>query len=124
LILEHGRHLHYPVLATYDGSAPARQALKAATQLAQAGGANLNVLILGALEERGALEQSARELLEQFGIQARFYWMSEASVSGLTGMVNSAEDCVLVLGGENQLLEANNIQELLDKTDCPIMLVR
>ncbi len=45
-------------------------------------------------------------------------------MSGLTGMVNSAEDCVLVLGGENQLLEANNIQELLDKTDCPIMLVR
>jgi hypothetical protein len=29
-----------------------------------------------------------------------------------------------VLGGDNPLLEASSIQEVLDETDCPVLLVR
>jgi bifunctional N-acetylglucosamine-1-phosphate-uridyltransferase/glucosamine-1-phosphate-acetyltransferase GlmU-like protein len=39
-------------------------------------------------------------------------------------MIQATDDCVLVLGGENPLLEADAIQELLDTTDCPVLLVR
>jgi nucleotide-binding universal stress UspA family protein len=124
LIMEQGSHLHYPVLATFDGSAAARQALTAAAQLAQSSGVNLNVLILGNAEERADLEIAAADLLAESGMQAQYFWMNDVSVSGLTDMVNSAEDCVLVLGGENKLLKAENIQDLLDRTDCPVMLVR
>lgn len=124
LIMEHGGHLHFPVLATFDGSVAARQALTAAAQLAQAIGDNLNVLILGRAEEQAEIERTAADLLGEIEVEARYIWMSDVSVSGLTKMVNSAKDCVLVLGGENQLLEAENIQELLDRTDCPVMLVR
>jgi nucleotide-binding universal stress UspA family protein len=124
LIMEQGGHLHYPVLATFDGSAAARQALTAAAQLAQSSGVNLNVLILGNAEERADLEIAAADLLAESGMQAQYFWMNDVSVSGLTDMVNSAEDCVLVLGGENKLLKAENIQDLLDRTDCPVMLVR
>lgn len=124
LIMEQGGHLHYPVLATFDGSDAARQALIAAAQLAQTSGDDLNVLILADEAERADLEKAAAELLAEIGIQARYFWMNDISVSGLTDMVNSADDCVLVLGGENQLLDAENIQDLLDRTDCPVMLVR
>jgi nucleotide-binding universal stress UspA family protein len=124
LVMKQGGHLHYPVLVTFDGSAAARQALKAAAQLAQSGSANLNVLLLGKVEERPDLEQEAAALLEKMGVNISFHGMADMSVAKLVAMIETADDCVLVLGGDNPLLEADNIQELLDRTDCPVMLVR
>jgi nucleotide-binding universal stress UspA family protein len=124
LVMKQGGHLHYPVLVTFDGSAAARQALKAAAQLSQASGDNLNVLLLGKVEERPDLEQEAAALLEKMGVNISFHGMADMSVAKLVAMIETADDCVLVLGGDNPLLEADNIQELLDRTDCPVMLVR
>lgn len=124
LVIEHGAHLHYPVLVTFDGSDPARQALMAAAQLAQTSGDDLNVLLLAGEEERVEIQQAAVELLERMGVEAQYHWMRRPSVSRLTDMIRLADNCVLVLGGDNPLLKAVNIQSLLDQTDCPVMLVR
>lgn len=124
LVLEHGSHLHYPVLATYDGSDAARQALRAAAQLAQSSSNNLNVLLLEEPDKRDQLQQEATALLAEIGVEATYHWLSDMSVATLVEMVESADDCVLVLGGDNPLLKAENVQELLDCTDCPVMLVR
>ena len=50
--------------------------------------------------------------------------MPQATVDKLIEITQSVQDCVVVLGGENPLLRADAIQELLDATNCPVMLVR
>jgi nucleotide-binding universal stress UspA family protein len=127
LLLEHGRHLHHPILVTFDGSPAARQALMAAAQLTQTSSDKLNILLLGEPEEKTKLQQEAVTLLDRLGLTARhqrYHWLKEISIAALVEHIETAENCVLVLGGDNPLLEAENIQELLDRTDCPVMLVR
>ncbi|MFZ0546616.1 MAG: universal stress protein [Candidatus Promineifilaceae bacterium] len=124
LLVKQGRHLHHPILVTFDGSAASRQALTAAAQLAQTAGDTLNVLLLDGIDKKDVLQQAAAAMLEPMGVEAVYRQMAEASVAELVRQIKTAESCVLVLGGDNPLLEAENIQELLDETDCPVMLVR
>lgn len=124
LVIEHGGHLRYPVLVTFDGSAAARQALAAAAQLAQTSGSPLSVLLVGEAEERPQLQQAAATLLEESEITTQFFWLKDVSFSALVEMIERNDNCVLVLGGDNPLLAPENIQRLLDRTDCPVMLVR
>jgi len=125
LLMRQGSDLSYPVLVTYDGSPAALQALAAAAQLARLSGDKLNILLF--TEEYDDVEPLKDDLstwLEEQELSAEFHWIPEASVAKLSEMVQMAEDCVLVLGGDNPLLQADAIQELLDETDCPVLLVR
>lgn len=125
LLMPHSGALNYPVLVTYDGSKAAKQALMAATRLAQASGDMLNVLLLYEAEaEAESLQKEVSEWLEDRGLTADYHGLPQATVSELARLVEAAENCVLVLGGEDQLMRAESIQELLDRTDCPVMLVR
>ncbi len=125
LLMQHGSNLRYPVLITYDGTPPARQALITAARLARASGDTLNVLLLSeTLEEATPLKEEVSSWLEQRGLSAEFHWLPQATVTNLAKMVQAAKNCILVLGGESQLMKAEAIQELLDETDCPVMLVR
>jgi nucleotide-binding universal stress UspA family protein len=125
LFMQHGSNLNYPVLVTYDGTAAAHQSLATAANLAQASGDDLNVVLLAnTLEEAIPLREEVTEWLVRRGLLAEFHWLPETTVATLAEMVKAAENCVLVLGGENPLLQAEAIQELLDSTDCPVMLVR
>lgn len=117
--------LDYPVLVTYDGSESAQQALGAAARLARSGGDKLNVLLLAdTFEASEPLQIEVTDWLEARGAVAGFQWLPQATVARLAEMVQSLESCVLVLGGEGPLVEAAAIQEILDETDCPVMLVR
>lgn len=125
LLMQHGRNLNYPVLVTYDGTPAAGQAMETAVKMAQATGDELNVLLLA--QTRDAADQLKEDLsarLGQRGLKVQFHWLPQTTVDNLAAMVQASENCVLVLGGENPLLQAEAIQELLDRTDCPVMLVR
>jgi nucleotide-binding universal stress UspA family protein len=127
LLMKGGGHLHYPVLVTYDGSGPAGQALAAAARLAVANQDTLSALLLA--DSLTQAEQYKAEIVgwlkeHELDPPTEFHWLPGATVTGLVTMVRGAGDCVLVLGGENPLLKASAIQELLDETDCPVMLVR
>ena len=125
LLMPQSGELNYPVLVTYDGSKAAKQALMAATRLAQSSGDMLNVLLLYETEEEAeTLQKEATDWLEDRGLTADYHLLPQATVTELTRLVEAAENCVLVLGGEDQLMRAESIQELLNKTDCPVMLVR
>jgi nucleotide-binding universal stress UspA family protein len=125
LLMEQGSDLSYPVLVTYDGTPAARQALATAVRLAKAGGDNLTVLLLGDIDIAvSTLREEVAGRLAQHNLQARVQWLPQASVENLAALIQAANDCVLVLGGEHPLLEADAIQELLDTTDCPVLLVR
>jgi nucleotide-binding universal stress UspA family protein len=125
LLMQQGSDLTYPILVTFDGSPASRQALQAAARLAQAGDHDLSVLLLS--ESADKVSNMKNELgawLRRRGINASYSWLPEFTVDSLIKVVQAAADCVLVLGGENPLLEAGSIQKLLDATDCPLLLVR
>jgi nucleotide-binding universal stress UspA family protein len=125
LLMQEGSDLSYPVLVTYDGSPAAWKALAAATKLAPLGGEELNVVLLS--DDYGQAKPLRDEVstwLDERGLSAEFHWLPEVSVTKLIEMIELTENCVLVLGGDNSLLRAGAIQELLDATDCPVMLVR
>ncbi len=130
LLIQDGSDLSYPVLATYDGSVAAQRSLEFAARLARASGGavaghDLNVLLLAnTKEDSDLLNQEISEWLKENNLSARTQWMPLATVANLAKIVQAAENCVLVLGGETPLLRAKALQELLDETDCPVMLVR
>jgi nucleotide-binding universal stress UspA family protein len=125
LLMQQGSDLSYPVLVTFDGSPAAWLALLAAARLARASNDVLGVLLLnGTPESVGAMKDEVGVWLRKRGLKAQFSWLPEATVGSLIRLVQAAADCVLVLGGDNPLLKASSIQELLDKTDCPVLLVR
>lgn len=125
LLMQQGSDLSYPVLVTFDGSPAAWQALLAATRLARASGDDLSVLLLNDVPEAvDNMKDQVSAWLRKRDLKAHYSWLAEATVSALIKLVNASADCVLVLGGENPLLEAESIQELLDETDCPVLLVR
>jgi nucleotide-binding universal stress UspA family protein len=125
LLIRDGSDLSYPVLVTYDGSVAARRSLAFAAKLARASGDDLNVLLLAnTKEEADLLNKEMSEWLKENNLSARTQWMPLATVANLAKTVQAAENCVLVLGGETPLLRAKALQELLDETDCPVMLVR
>lgn len=125
LLMKKGSNLKYPVLVTFDGTPAAHQALATAAQMAKSSGDNLNVLLLGeSADTVKALREEVAAWLGEKNLPARFHWLPEATVNELTKMIQTSDDCVLVLGGENPLLEAESIQKLLDATDCPVLLVR
>lgn len=125
LFMQHGSQLKYPILVTFDGTAAAWQAMATAVKMAQISDNALNVLFLAdTLEDTKPMKEEISEWLEKRGLSAEYHWLPKATVDKLAAMVHTAENCVLVLGGESSLLEAEAIQELLDKTDCPVMLVR
>lgn len=125
LVMQQGSDLSYPVLVTYDGSNAAQQALAAAAKLAHFSGDKLNVLLLSAeIEQATPLRDEVSAWLDERSLSAEFHWLPEPTVGKLAEVVRSSENCMLVLGGDNPLLSAEAIQELLDETDCPVMLVR
>jgi nucleotide-binding universal stress UspA family protein len=125
LLMQQGSDLSYPVLVTYDGTPAARQALATAARMAKTSGDNLTVLLLGDSAEAVApLREEVAGWLGQQNLPARYHWLPQATVENLAALIQAVDDCVLVLGGKNPLLEADAIQELLDTTDCPVLLVR
>ena len=125
LLMQQGGDLSYPVLVTFDGSKAAWQALLAAARLATVSGDDLNVLLLGEDPEKvDELKDSVRAWLGQRDLRAQYFRLPQATVTSLVAFVQAAADCILVLGGDNPLLEASSIQEVLDETDCPVLLVR
>lgn len=125
LLMPRGSNLSYPILVTYDGSRAGGQALAAAIRMARAGGNHLTVLLLSdTLKEVEVLREVVVGLVEERGPDTQFDWMPQADVDKLIEITQSIQDCVVILGGENPLLRADAIQELLDATDCPVMLVR
>lgn len=133
LLLQHGLNVGLPVLVTFDGSAPARQALATAARLAETAkegdGAGLIVLLLGRAAEPDAsraetVEQEIADLLSGRGLAVRFRRLPGAVVSNLVEAVRRERGGLLVLGGEEPLLQGEAIQALLDEIDCPVLLVR
>ncbi|MCK6627622.1 MAG: universal stress protein [Anaerolineae bacterium] len=131
LLLQHGDKLRQPVLVTYDGSPAARRALAMAVRLipttARVARLPLTVLILADEELPGTaecLEQEASAWLQERGLQASYRRLATPTGPHLAQAVQAEQGGLLVLAGERWPLQAEAIEALLNKIDCPILLIR
>jgi nucleotide-binding universal stress UspA family protein len=131
LLLQHGDKIRQPVLVTYDGSPAARRALAMAVRLVPTtelvARLPLTVLILAGEELPGTaerLEQEASAWLQERGLQASYHRLAKAAGPHLAQVVQAEQGGLLILAGERLPLHAEAIQALLNKIDCPILLIR
>ena len=123
LLARMGADLEQPIIVTYDGTPPAARALAAAARMSQANGSNLIVLIMAAdADDAPHLAEEAHDYLEPRVPHAEY--RNLLSSEELVAAVERETFGLLILGGESPLLEGDDLQDLLDRLDCPVMLVR
>lgn len=126
-----GMDLEQPVLATFDGTPAAAQALVAAANMARSGHSDLVVLLTNHVPGRDS--PSARELAEQceailsdkgFSAPDDYEYLPHGDQDSLVRAAQARHCGLLVLGGSSPLLQGERLQHLLDELYCPVMLVR
>ena len=115
-----------PVLVVFDGSAGARRALELAAHLAQAGGAQLRLLIPAESEE--AYLQGAHEARAALAYDAvtdlACRRIPTLAIATLAAAARAQHCGALVLSDDGHLRSAEGYSALLDEVDCPVLLVR
>ncbi|MCA9989582.1 MAG: universal stress protein [Ardenticatenaceae bacterium] len=126
-----GMDLEQPVLATFDGTPAAAQALVAAANMARSGHSDLVVLLTNDVPGRDS--PSARELAEQceailsdkgYSPPDDYEYLPHGDQESLVRAAQARHCGLLVLGGSSPLLQGERLQHLLDELYCPVMLVR
>ncbi len=123
LLLQRDVGIRPPVVAAYDGSPSARQALIMATRLARAKSGYLSVLIVAnAPEEAQRLQAEAADALRRQGLMIRYRRLIATGAATLIREIRSEGSGVLVLS--HTILPPDALQKLLDEVDCPVLLMR
>lgn len=126
LLLQPGTRLQLPLLLLYDGSAIARKALRAAAQLMQ-GRKNGHISVLLVAADSGrvqGLQQEVAAELAGWGLEARYTWHSHVTAQQVAQAVQ-VEGCqMVVIPGDGSSLDQDAIFSLLNRIDCPVLLVR
>jgi len=117
-----GPSVNRPVVAVFDGSEPAQRALGVAAQLARAGAHNLMVLLVA--DTPAALDALRAQAAERLGRQpAAFREAVNQGMGELIRQVQSSRARSLVIGRNEDLLTADNIERLRRQPGCPVVLV-
>lgn len=123
LLLSRDADIRPPVVAFYDGSPVAQQALLMAARLARQQGGYLFILILA--DTREAAEQLQAQVSDRLrGAELLIYYrlLIGNGVETLIEVVQRERSGVLVLS--DTILQPEEMQTLLDEVDCPVLVVR
>lgn len=125
MILQKDKRLKLPFGLVYDGSASAQRALPAATSLLRGKDDRLMVIILAeTLEDARRLQSEVHGRLREQGLQGHYRWLVQPDAQKMLSIM-SAEYCgFLVLPGKSELLPAQEVEELLNRMECPVLVVR
>ncbi|HZT70541.1 MAG TPA: universal stress protein [Terriglobia bacterium] len=114
-----------PVIALYDGSVHAEQALKAAAKFARAFQGRLIVFLLADDQQQlAALKRAAGPLIKATEIQARFRPVIGPAAQRLADAIESEAGGLLVLSRQYKDLSEQDVQDLLRAVGNPVLLVR
>lgn len=123
LLLRFETGIKPPVVTVYDGSPAAREALKVASHLARRQGGYLAVLNVAATSsEEYRLQAETADGLRAQGLLIRYRQLAGLEVETLAQVVQTEKCGVLVLS--DNLLPPEALQALLDRVECPVLLVR
>lgn len=125
LILPTGEPLRPPVIAVYDGTALATQAIVLATVLARAGGWPLIVWIACRDEaRRRELQAGVEEALAAAGQSASFRWWKDHDVGEFMRAARRHRGGTLVLPASVAPAERERLAEILEQAGGAVLLVR
>jgi nucleotide-binding universal stress UspA family protein len=123
LVTAGGVPLRRRVQVLYDGSPEAVKALVTAARLVEKED-GLTVLIPAGAAVPQQLEQEAARRLKGYGVSAAFRRVDSSDLAGLLEAVQAGEDGVLVLGASSLPPEEAGLPRLLERLECPVLLVR
>lgn len=125
LILQEGAYLGLPVGVIYDGSPKALKALVAATNLLRQQDGFLVAIILADHVDRARQYQAEiSEWAQEVQLHVHYRWLVDVNLGRLMRIVRAEHCGVMVLPAEGIVFQGGDLEELLDETDCPVLLVR
>lgn len=124
MILQHGTRVTPPITLVYDGSPLSKRALLTTAQLLQGQDGFLIVVILaGEIEKARQFQAQVAQWLRQQGKQARYRWLVQSDGERLVNTVQSEQCGLLVLPGESEILQGDVLEEVINRMQCPVLVV-
>ncbi len=120
LLLPPNAQIRPPVMVIYDGSAASVKALSVAQRLAHMDDGMLTLLISG---NAAHVRQDVAKRLAGSGLVVRFHVLSDLDITELVQCIRKETRGTLVLGGSLPL-KGGTLQQLLERIDCAVLLVR
>lgn len=125
LLARKGADPELPIVVTYDGSVTSSRVLNAAVQMSHVNESNLIVLVVAdEADEAPQLAEKANQLLDDRVAHAEYRFLPTNGDEHLAELITGENCALVVLGGENRLLQGRRLYQLLDDIDCPVLLVR
>lgn len=125
LILQEGAHLGLPVGVVYDGSPKVRKALVAAANLLRQQDGFLVVIILAEhVDSARQFQSEISEWAQDTDLHIHYRWLVDVNLGRLMRIVRGEHCGVMVLPAEGIVFQGEDLVELLEETDCPVLLVR
>jgi nucleotide-binding universal stress UspA family protein len=123
LLISHDRRVSPPVVVAYDGSSEAEQALLLASRLAQELDGFLSVLVpADAPRSSEEVQEQIAHRLSGESLMIRYRKLGGSGVTPLISAVQIERCGILVLS--KAIRPPDDIGELADAVDCPVLLVQ
>jgi len=123
VVLHRGTALEQPVVAVYDGSARAVDALAMAASLVE-DNALVVLLVAGREEDIEELRAAVETWREEQGILVQFTQLIEPSIDRLADKIQMEGYGTLVLPADSPLLQGQALVDLVERVDVPVVLAR
>lgn len=124
LIMLHKVRPETPIMVIYDGSQASQKALLAA-QLVSSRDVPLNVLIISADQEKWqALEDEVMARIEPSDLQVVFRHAAEFAGERISHLAMVSGCDVVVMPVESSSFDPDSLIDVLNETDCAVLLVR
>ena len=120
LLLPPADQIRTPIVVVYDGSPASARALSVARHLSQKQDNSLTVLTTGKGEDQKA---QIEEQLEGSGLAVRYRLLPDVSIAGVVQCAQQEAAGALVLCA-SQNLKDGTLEDLLERLDCAVLLVR
>ncbi len=125
MFLQHGARIAHSIGVIYDGSVLAARALGLAASLLPRAHAGLSILILAdTVEEAHQLEPDIEEWLRAHRLTGHIHWVHGPSGKRLANLVRFEKLGILVVPASMELLPEDELEEFLNETSTPVLLVR
>lgn len=122
--LRPGIQIGLPMLVLYDGSPIARKTLGVAL-LIHTGNHPVNILVLAKQESVAEkLQSDVIRQAEMAGNPVELQLTPDLDLSILANMTTSSSCGILILPAESEYIDEDNLIELLDNTDCGVLIIR
>lgn len=125
LITQKGAHLGLPIGVIYDGSPAAQKALIAAANLlSQRDGFLVAIILADHVDKARQYQADISEWAQERELHIHYRWLVDVNLNRLTRVVQSEHCGVMVLPAEGIVFKGEDLVDLLEHTECPVLLAR